>query len=171
MRSGRAPNVPTEPVPPPSQGLGRDPQPRGYIPPTPIRSPRFSNYPEAVPGPPAALRAALLSPEKCQGRNALRGGGRKERVPWDFVVLPGDSGHPAVLFLPEGTVTGGEGTWQGGMQKSPRKAQGQQRTQLIIDVDETHLSFHVNDTRSGFTKWAQANCLLGRCGGGGGSWC
>lgn len=77
MRSGRAPNVPTEPVPPPSQGLGPDPQPRGYIPPTPIRSPRFSNYPEAVPGPPAALRAALLSPEKCQGRNALRGGGGK----------------------------------------------------------------------------------------------
>lgn len=77
MRSGRAPNVPTEPAPPPSQGLDRDPQPRGYIPPTPIRSPRFSNYPAAVPGPPAALRAALLSPEKCQGRNALRGGGGK----------------------------------------------------------------------------------------------
>lgn len=109
MRSGRAPNGPAGPGAPPPPGLGRDPQPQGYIP-TPIRSPRFSNYPAAVPGPPAALRAALLSPEKCQGRNTRRGGeGRKEIVPWDFVELLGVSGRPVVLFHPEGTVTGGEG--------------------------------------------------------------
>lgn len=134
MRSGRAPNSPAVPrQPPPRSRPG--PAAPGYIP-TPIRPPRFSNYPAAVPGPPAALRAALLSPEKCQGLNALGGGERG--VSWGTSSrCLGNSVRPAFPFFPEGTVTGGEGRWRGRLQ-----------TQFLGDADETHAGFEINDTGS-----------------------
>lgn len=131
MRSGRAPNGPAMPgqLPPRSRP---GPAAPGYIP-TPIGLRGFSNYPAAVPGPPAALRAALLSPEKCQGLNSPGGG---EGVSWGTSSrCLGNSGRPPVPFFPEDTVTGGEGRWRG-------------RTQLLVYADETHVGFEINDTRS-----------------------
>lgn len=156
------------------QGLGPDPQPRGTSPP-PSGLRGFSNYPAAVPGPPAALRAALLSPEKCQGLNSPGGG---EGVSWGTSSrCLGNSGRPPVPFFPEDTVTGGEGRWRG-------------RTQLLVYADETHVGFEINDTRSESAAlggpggqpvgragqyqrvWWGTSCWGGvESGGGGGFWC
>lgn len=72
------------PQPPP--GLRRGLASRGTSPPLPQAVPGALHYPAAVPRASGCPRAALASPEKCQGRNARAEGRAEEWAPWGFAA-------------------------------------------------------------------------------------
>lgn len=134
MRSSGAPNGPAVPGQPPPRSRP-EPTAPGYIP-TPIWPPRFSNYPAAVPGPLAALRAALLSPEKCQGLNALGGGergslGRLHRAAWGTGVA-----QPSPSSLRARSLVGREDGGGGGEPSSSVMLMKPTRVSKLMTLDQ-----------------------------------